>query len=808
MTTSRSFKWRSTKTPVTLLALVLLGLIAVAVFQPSNEGSPDDQARNYYANGIKLAEQHDYAKARIELRNALRLKNDMLPAWRSLAQIEEATQQWDGVIQSLQSIVNLDPSDIEARAKLAKLLVVAGRGYEALKLTDTSDEAESRNAKILGLKAAIFYSLNDKIKAVRHAQAALDAEPGNADALVVLATDRMATGDVKGALQILRSDAALESTDLGVQLLRLKIFEQLGDSQQVESLLRRLAELNPQESAFRKQLIKYYVDQHRESDAEKEIRAAIETKPTNPQTELELVRFLYQTKGPAAAKQELIARIDAGGDVFPYQIALADFAFAQGNFADSEQLLQNLVRHASSTDQALAAQIKLAEMYSMRNMLDAAEALVSEIFRKDSRNTDGLKVRASVRIARGQLGLAITDLRQALGLQPQSIELMLLLALAYERSGSIRLAEKQYAEAVRISNFNPVVGLNYVSFLQRRGNTERAEQVLTELSRRSPKNLDVLSALAQVELKRRDWTGAEAITESIRSAGDTRGIADQVLGAALMGQHKYDESIAVFQSAVDASPSAIQPMVSLVEALVRAKKTDRAVAFLKSTLEASPDNAEARVLMGSIQLAAGAPDQARESFKLAIAKQPTSVVGYQALANFYIGEKKFDEARKVIGSGLQVQPNSMILQLARAGALEKAQQYEAAITEYEKMLSEQPGSLIVTNNLASLLSDHRSDNASLERAKSLAASLQESEVPQFKDTIGWVSYRRGDYVAAVLLLETAAAALPNLALVHYHLAMSYIAIRQSAKASEQLKAALSLAPDSELEGKIREALKN
>ena len=740
MTTSRSFKWRSTKTLVTLLALVLLGLIAVAVFQPSNEGSPDDQARNYYANGIKLAEQHDYAKARIELRNALRLKNDMLPAWRSLAQIEEATQQWDGVIQSLQSIVNLDPSDIEARAKLAKLLVVAGRGYEALELTDTSDEAESRNAKILGLKAAIFYSLNDKIKAVGHAQAALDAEPGNADALVVLATDRMATGDVKGALQILESDAALESTDLGVQLLRLKIFEQLGDSQQVESLLRRLAELNPQESAFRKQLIKYYVDQHRESDAEKQIRAAIETKSTNPETELELVRFLYQTKGPAAAKQELIARIDAGGDVFPYQIALADFAFAQGNFADSEQLLQNLVRRASSTDQALAAQIKLAEMYSMRNMLDAAEALISEIFRKDSRNTDGLKVRASVRIARGQLEPAITDLRQALGLQPQSIELMLLLAVAYERSGSIRLAEKQYAEAVRISNFHPVVGLNYVSFLQRRGNAERAELVLTELSRRSPRNLDVLSVLAQVELARRDWTGAEAITES--------------------------------------------------------------------TLEASPDNAEARVLMGSIQLAVGAPDQALESFKLAIAKQPTSVVGYQALANFYIGEKKFDEALKVIGSGLQMQPNSMKLQLARAGALEKAQQYEVAITEYEKMLSEQPGSMIAANNLASLLSDHRSDNVGLERAKSLAASLQESEVPQFKDTVGWVSYRRGDYVAAVLLLETAAAALPNLALVHYHLAMSYIAIRQYAKASEQLKAALSLAPDSELEGKIREALKN
>ena len=45
-------------------------------------------------------------------------------------------------------------------------------------------------------------------------------------------------------------------------------------------------------------------------------------------------------------------------------------------------------------------------------------------------------------------------------------------------------------------------------------------------------------------------------------------------------------------------------------------------------------------------------------------------------------------------------------------------------------------------------------------------------------------------------LEKAATALPDMAMVHYHLAMSYIAAGQTAKASEQLKTALSLGPDS------------
>ena len=342
-----------------------------------------------------------------------------------------------------------------------------------------------------------------------------------------------------------------------------------------------------------------------------------------------------QPKGQSQQGKNSIARINAGGEVFPYQIALADFDFSQGNFAEAEQQIQNLLSHTSSKEQILAAQIKLAEMAFKRGKIDAAEATVSEILRKDSRNTNALKVRASVRIVRGQLDLAIIDLQQALNDQPRSTELKLLLALAYERSGSMALADKQYADAVQISNSDSNVGLNYVNFLLRRGSVDRAEQFLTELSKRSPKNLDVLSTLAKVELGRGDWAGAQAAAELIRNTETGRNIADQVLGAALLGQHKYDESIAVFQSAVNASPSAVQPMISLVHALVRAQETDKAIGFLKSTLEANPDNAEAQVLMGSIQLATGARDQALESFKLAIEKQPKNVVGYQALANLY-----------------------------------------------------------------------------------------------------------------------------------------------------------------------------
>ncbi len=803
MTQLQLFKWPSAKMRFALLALAVLGLFAIAALLLSERGSPEERAQRYYEHGVKLVEQRDYAKASIELRNAVSLKSDLLPAWRSLAQIDETTKNWPHLIGTLKSIVSLDPSDIETRIKLAKLLLLSGSANQALTLVDTAKEADKRDGKLLGLKATILYKLNFPFKAVQQAQEALSVEPSNLDALVVLATDRLAKDDVKGALRILDH---FPNADLGIQLIRLKLFERLGDLNQVEDLLRTLTKLHPEESGFRKQLIRFYVDHHREDDAETEIRKVIEASPGNPEAELDLVGLLYLTRGPTAAKQELLARINAGGEVFPYQIALAEFNFSQGNFADGEQLLQ-LLTSASSSEQALIARVKLAEMDIKRNRIDAAAALVSDVLRRDSENTDALKLRASVRMARGQLEAATTDLRHALNNKPQSTELMLLLAGAYERGGSIAEAEKLYSDAIKISNFDPVVGLNYVSFLERRGRKDRAEVILAELTRRWPKNLNILSALAENKLIGRNWNEAKEIADAIRSAGDTRGVADQVLGTALIGQQKYDESIAAFQSAIAASPSATKPLASLVGTLVRAQKTDQAMAFLKSTLQSNPDNAEAYVLMGSIQLETGASDDALKSFKLAVVKQPKDVVGYQALAQLYIGQKKFDEALDIIRSGLQVLPDSMILHFTLAGALEKTGQYEAAITEYEYMLRQQPGSLIVANNLASLLSDHRNDNANLRRAHSLAKSLQNSPVPQFEDTLGWVSYRVGEHKVAVSLLEDAAAALPNSAAVHYHLGMSYIASMRIVDGVKQLKKAQSLAPDSDLEKEILHALK-
>lgn len=785
---------------------VRAAFLAFAVLSIVGCSSPEEKAKSHYARGAELLAQKNYVKAAIEFKNALQLKQDLVGAWQGLAQIEEHNQNWEGLSAILRKIAELDPKDIDARLRFARLMLMANALDEALKAVNAATDLDAANKAARALKAAILLKLNDSAGAVREAKAVLDAEPDNVEALIVLAAERVAQGDNAAALALLDRGSRGDS-NFGIQLFKIRIHERAGNIQEVESLLQKLIQAYPKEKAFRRQLVKLYVDQKRPADAERELRAIAAGNPTDYEAGLDVVRYLHSVKGPAAARQELLARIGAGGDAYHYQVALADLYFAEGNVTDGEQILARLASDTSAADKALGAKAKLAEHYYNSKRTEQAETLVASILEKDSRNADGLRLRASIQMDRGKYDAAIADLRQALNDQPRSVSLMSLLAIAYERSGSIELADKQFADATRVSNFDVGAGLNYVAFLRRRGSIARAEDILTQLTSRWPGNIRVLTELAEVRLTRQNWGGAQEVADAIRRAGDERGVANQILGAALNGQRKYDESIGILQSAYAATPGDAQPMFALVNTLIRADKVDRAMAFLRTVLEKDNSNAEAHVLMGSAQLIKNAPDQALKSFSTAIERQPKNPIGYRALADWHLRQNKPDDALKVVQAGLREMPDNSTLQLVQAGLFEMKGDYEAAIEAYERMTKQESGSMVVANNLASLLADNRTDKASHERAYLLAASLRKSQVPQFKDTLGWIHYLRGEHRVAAALLEEAVAQLPDMALVRYHLAMSYVALGEPAKASEHFKKALELSGErSDLPEKIKAEL--
>jgi tetratricopeptide (TPR) repeat protein len=210
-------------------------------------------------------------------------------------------------------------------------------------------------------------------------------------------------------------------------------------------------------------------------------------------------------------------------------------------------------------------------------------------------------------------------------------------------------------------------------------------------------------------------------------------------------------------------------------------------------------------MLALTSLAQKKPEEALDRFKRAVNVQPSSPVGYRALSEHYTRSGKLDDAMQTIEAGLKNSPTDFPLRQAKAGLLEKKGDFNGAIALYEELLKEQPGSMVLANNFASLVSDHRTDKESLEKAHAAAMALVKSDVPHFKDTLGWLYYLRGDYKSAQGLLEQAAKALPDNAVVRYHLGMTYKATGERDRAREELKKAAEL-DSGPLKSRIQAAL--
>jgi cellulose synthase operon protein C len=780
--------------------LTLLPVVLVA-----GCGSPEQRSQGYYDSGMALIAKKDDLNARLELLKAVKYKSDRVDVWRALAGVDERTKS-NSLFLDLRRIVELDPDDLDARLRLARIMIAGGAADAALKLIDDGKEGNKPSSALHALRAVALLKTNDSASAFREAQKAYEIDPSNVDAVSLVASKKLADGDTDGALKLLDSLTVDPKDEVRISLQKIQIYVKKGDLPRAETLLRKVISLNPKDANHQSQLIQLLMAQRKFDDAEKEFRARAPANSTDSKAVLDLVRFLRLVKGPAAAQAELETRIKAGGDVFDYQIALAEIDLVQNKPADAVQLLQTLVGTASAPDKKLTAQLKLAEVYVSQQNVAAAEPIIADILGKDRRNAGALRLRAAINIDKGQLDSAISDLREALNDQPKSAELLTLLAVAYERAGKNELADRQYADALK-STPSPDVALRYVAFLQRRGDAARAEQILTDVAARNSNNLQILSSLAQVRLSRQNWTGALAVADAIEKNKDGRAVADQIRASALAGQNKIEESVAALEDAHKAAPDAIQPVMSLISAYVKQGKADTAITLLQDMHKRLPANAEVLVLLGQTQLTQTKEADALQSFKEAIAQQPKDLNGYNSLSELYIRQKNFDAADNTLQTAIKELPGNPNFKLALAGLQIVKGDPDKAITQYEAFLKDQPKSLVAINNLVSLLLD-RSDKESLDRALALADDLKNSNVPQFQDTFGWAQYKRGDYKGAVSTLEAVVTKLPNLAAVHYHLGMAYAASGASEKAAEQLKAALAIEPDgTALKENIRSAMK-
>ena len=776
--------------------LLLLLVLALAACD-----GPRERAEAHYQRGMALLAEGDADRALVEFRNVFRLDGTHVPARLAYAKVERGRGDLREAMGQYLRVADQDAGNVEAQTAVIEI---------ALQMQDfaTAEEHAAEaivlapgDPAIRALKATVDYRHPDtRASAVASARTVLAEAPDNLAAQMVLIADRLNAGAPKAALALIDKGLAGHPDDQGLHLVRLAALEAMGDRAGSGEELKRMAVLFPDDPGVEKALIQWHMRAGDTDGAEAVLRAAADKAaaevPPDPQPALTLARFLLEVRGPEAAEQELAARIAASADPRPFQRAQAGLAFSQGRRDEAIAAIRKLLEGAEPSDATRDLQVALAGMLAETGAAAESAALIETVLAGDPNDVAALKLRARAEVAADAPDAAIRDMRTALGQAPMDPEVMTITAMAHERAGSRELAGEQLARAVEVSGQAPAESLRYARFLMRDEKLGPAEGVVTDALRRAPDDKGLLEALGQIHLARNDWARAAQVADILEAQDDpqAKAMAASLESASLRGEGRAADAAAALEGLAgeDGSGSA-GALADLVQSYVAAGDPAAARRALAGVLDKDPASVPARLLLAGLDQQAGDTAAAEAGYRAVAADAPALPQAHLALYGFLAGEGRTAEARAALDAGLAAAPDSAALVFAKAGLLEKEGDIDGAIAAYEGLYARDSGSPVLANNLASLLTSYRDDAASLERAFTIARRLRGTEVPYFQDTYGWIQHRRGDQDEALRYLAPAAKALPDNALVQFHLAETELALGQRAEARASFERAVAAA---------------
>lgn len=774
--------------------------------------SVEDRIAKHHERGAALLAEGDLDRAQIEFRNALKLDENHAPSRLDLARIQEQRGDLRAAMRSFRFVAEIDRENVSARVKTAQYLIMAGAIDEAKVFAAEAFELAPDDAEVLATRASIAFREGDATLAREAASRALERAPDNIPAHVVLVSLRFKDGDVDGALADLERVLGENPDDVTLNVFKLRILDAEGRQAAYGEQLLKMTRIFPDEPAYRRGYVSWLVSQGLVEQAEVELRELIRQLPDDTALALDLARFVGQLRGADAARAEIEAALVATEDptrAFDLVAALSQLDLADGDRSAAAARIQAFLDANVENLAANQARLALARLALAEGDLDAAAALNAEVTARDPRNVDALEISGRISLQRDDVDGAIATIRSALDLEPDNIRLMRLEAQAQIRAGNFDIASERLGAAARQAGYAPEVSLEYANFLRARQRPDAAEELLREALTRQPDAPSLLAALAELRLARNDWSGAEEIATRLDALGqpDASANAGRIRAIALSGQGRMDDAIATLEARAATPDGGDAETGRLIVGYVRAGRIEDAWSALETHLAERGPSSAFLLLRAELNVLRGDVAAAEQDIRDVIALRPDDARGQVALARLRLAQGNAAEAEDILKAAIERVENPQSARALLAPILELRGAFREAIEQYEALYGANPENIIYANNLASLLAEQRADDPdSVARAARIAQRLHSVNVPEFQDTYGWTRHLIGESEGALRALIPAAEALPNNALVQYHLGRVYAALGRPADARVRLEAALIVDPSFPKADSAREAL--
>ncbi|HRI39930.1 MAG TPA: tetratricopeptide repeat protein, partial [Nitrospira sp.] len=428
-----------------------VSIILLAVITLTACGGPEERKAKYFARATEYMEAANYPKARVALRNVLKIDPKDADAYVLFARVEEKEKNWRNAVQLYQEAVRLSPDHSAALIALGKYYLEARLTDRVVEVAETVLKGYPGHAQAQALKiASQVVSDAAVLPAIPKAEALAREFPNEPDVAILLATlygQRQRYPDAERTLR-----RALEAYPQDLDLLNSlnAILSRANDSAGAERVIRRMIDVEPESLDHRLRLTQFYLKQSAYSQAETVLRDAVARDPSSEQRRLVLAEFFVNRNDLSSAERVLLEATAQLPYASQLQFGVAALYVRMGQEAKARDQYTALIREYNEKPAGLEAKVKLAEMDFRAGKQIEAERQVREVLKENPRSTEGLILMGRMALIRRNGKDAIQAFRTVLHDRPELATVHYLLGQAYQLAGDINLAKDSLERAVAL----------------------------------------------------------------------------------------------------------------------------------------------------------------------------------------------------------------------------------------------------------------------------------------------------------------------------------------------------------------------
>ena len=695
---------------------------------------------SFLAKGEEYLQKRKYHDALMQFRSAAESDADSGKAHWGLARSYEKLGQFNETLEELRKSVELDGSNLEAKARLGNyfLLVQPPMIAETEKIRDEILEADPAfiEGHILG--------------------ASILAAQGKPDADIVAAVNKAIAMDP----QRIESYISLQ-----------RLYMTRDDAAKAERAIQNGISANPAAVAGYTEYGRFLMYTKRDAEAELQFKKGIEVDQLGIESRESIAEF-YVTAGQMdKAEQTYHDLVQIQENSPESRLVLAGF---YNNAGRKDEAINTLTAIVGESPEYVLARYRLAEIYLDRRETVKVGEHLDALLKINDDDTEALTLRARLNIQQHRFERAVEDLAAVLKVRPSSRDPLFYMAQARISLGEIGQANAIIADLERYHPAYLRSGLLKIQSAFASGDSNAAVRLANELiakAERTTPDADTTSSvisdvriralssrgLAYLELRKLAEAKAD-LEEIVRlSPGSSSALVN--LAKVSIAEGNDQAAFDLYEKALNADTQSFDAVSGVVNTLVRMDRFEIAHSRVNGLFDTHAGKADVlaalHYLKASIFTAEKNLAEAEPELIASIGLDPDYLPAYSAYASLLVEQQRTDEAIAQYQKVIEKRPAAQIFTLL--GILEDARgNTKAAEIAYRKALEITPETPIAANNLAWLIADNQGNLDEALQLATIAVGKNQS-VAGFYDTLGWVYLKKGLPSPAVEQLKKAVA---------------------------------------------------